>query len=390
MMYVMFLLNSQKPTQMQAVRSGRFLALDVFRGMTVCFMIIVNTPGYNAPTFSPLLHAHWHGFTPTDLVFPSFLFAVGNAMAFVMPKWEGLTTAQVLTKIGKRSLLIFLLGFLMYWFPFVRHTPEGWVMAPVGETRVFGVLQRIGLCYGISACMLYFLKPRASAWLAVAFLFIYWGLLYLVGDPGDPLSLEGNAVLRIDRWLLGDGHLYHGEGVAFDPEGLLSTLPAIGNVIGGYLAGNWIRKNGSSWETIGKMLLAGCALAALAWCWNHFLPVNKKLWTSSFVLLTVGLDCIILAAVMYIIDFRHLTGWTRFFTVFGKNTLFIYLLSELLAILLYVFTNKAGEPWFKVIYTRIFDWLPPYFNSLAFALSFMLVCWLAGWWLDKRKIYIRV
>ncbi|HPZ88386.1 MAG TPA: DUF5009 domain-containing protein [Flavihumibacter sp.] len=375
---------------MQALKSERFLALDVFRGMTVCFMIIVNTPGFNAPTFSPLLHATWHGFTPTDLVFPSFLFAVGNAMAFVMPKWEGLPTGQVLTKILKRSFLIFLLGYLMYWFPFFKHTPEGWVLSPIGETRVFGVLQRIGLCYGIAATLIYFLKPRAAAWLAVAFLFIYWGLLYWLAGPGDPLSLEGNAVLRIDRWLLGEHHLYHGEGLAFDPEGLLSTLPAVVNVIGGYLAGAWIRKNGSNWETLAKLLLAGCTLVFLAWCWNHYFPVNKKLWTSSFVLLTVGLDCIIIAAVLYIIDFRKLTRWTNFFTVFGKNTLFIYLLSEVLAILLYFIKNSAGEPLYKVIYHRIFEWLPRYYASLAFALSFMFVCWLVGWWLDKKKIYIRV
>ncbi len=375
---------------MTATKPGRFLALDVFRGMTICFMIIVNTPGDGSNSFSPLLHAHWHGFTPTDLVFPSFLFAVGNAMAFVMPRWEGLPDATVLTRILRRTALIFLLGFLMYWFPFVKQGEHGLVAFPFSETRVFGVLQRIALCYGIAAALIWFFKPRTSAWIAAGLLLLYWGCLYWFPGSGDPLSLEGNAVLRIDRWLLGEKHLYHGEGIAFDPEGLLSTLPAVANVIGGYLAGDWIRRHGASWETLTRLLLAGAGLCFLAWCWNHFLPVNKKLWTSSFVLLTVGLDCILLAAIIYIIDFKHATRWTRFFTVFGKNPLFIYLLSEILAIILYFFQNKEGVSWFRLIYENGFAWIGGKWGSLAFALCFMLVCWLAGWWLDRRKIYIRV
>lgn len=375
---------------MSETKPERFLALDVFRGMTICFMIIVNTPGYQAPTFAALLHAPWHGFTPTDLVFPSFLFAVGNAMAFVMPKWKSLSSGIVVGKILKRTAIIFLLGFLMYWFPFVQHGANGYMLAPIGETRVFGVLQRIALCYGAAALMLYYLKPKFSAWLAAVFLFVYWGSLYWFSNAADPLSLEGNAVLRIDKWLLGDKHLYHGEGLAFDPEGLLSSLPAIANVIAGFLAGDWVRRNGKNWETVGKLLLAGVGLIFLAWCWNHFLPVNKKLWTSSFVLLTVGLDNLIIAAIIYVVDFRKQQSWTPFFTVFGKNPLFIYLLSEILVIILYFFSNKNGDSWYKILYNGVFEWMGPYIGSLAFALSFMLTCWLVGWWLDRRKIYVRV
>src|SRR6478736_870574 len=141
----------------------RFLALDVFRGMTICFMIIVNTPGNGATSYSQLQHAHWNGFTPTDLVFPSFLFAVGNAQSFVMLKWNNMKQSEVVWKILKRTLLIFLLGYLMYWFPFMKLDAAGNVMGfPISETRVFGVLQRIALCYGISALMLYFLKPKTA------------------------------------------------------------------------------------------------------------------------------------------------------------------------------------------------------------------------------------
>src|SRR5688572_26487958 len=204
----------------------RFLALDVFRGLTVCLMIIVNTPGNGETTFSPLNHAKWDGFTPTDLVFPSFLFAVGNAMSFVMNKWQTLDQGKVIWKILKRTFIIFLLGYLMYWFPFVRwNEQQELVFAPFSNTRVFGVLQRIALCYGIAAILVYFLKLRTAVWVAVGLLMLYWILLYFFGAPGDPLSLEGNAVLRLDRWLIGESHLYRGEGVAFDPEGLLSTMP---------------------------------------------------------------------------------------------------------------------------------------------------------------------
>jgi predicted acyltransferase len=375
---------------MSLTNQSRFLALDVFRGMTICFMIIVNTPGNSATTFAPLLHAKWHGFTPTDLVFPSFLFAVGNAMAFVMPKWEALSNTEVVTKILKRSFIIFLLGFLMYWFPFVKTTDNGITAFPFSETRVFGVLQRIALCYGIAALMLHFLKPRTTYILGTVFLLLYWGLAYWLSASPDPLSLEGNAVLRIDKWLLGEKHLYHGEGIAFDPEGLLSTLPAIANVIGGFWAGDLVRKKGKTWESLSKLLLAGVFFLFIAWCWNGFFPVNKKLWTSSFVVLTVGLDCIILAAIIYIIDFRKKEGWSRFFTVFGKNPLFIYLLSELIAILLWFFNTSDGTPYYNKLYQLVFSHIGGYFGSLMFALTIMMTCWLVGWWMDRRKIYVRV
>lgn len=367
----------------------RFTALDVFRGMTVCLMIIVNTPGSYATTYAPLLHAHWHGFTPTDLVFPSFLFAVGNAMSFVMPKWAGMTQAQVLWKIGKRTLIIFLLGYLMYWFPFVKWQDGQLVGAPFADTRVFGVLQRIALCYGAAALMIYYLKPRLALNTAIIFLFVYWILLYVFGDPADPLSMQGNTGFYIDRWLIGEQHMYHGEGMAFDPEGLLSTMPAIGNVIGGFWVGNYIREKGSNYETLSKLLLAGVLLLGAAYVWDLGFPINKKLWTSSFVLHTVGLDCIILAIILYIIDFKKITGWNYFFEVFGRNPLFIYLLSELGAILLWFF-KTGGKDTYVWVYDTVFSHAGSYFGSFLFALSFMLVCWLVGWWLDRKKIYVRV
>ena len=371
--------------------SERFLALDIFRGMTICFMIIVNTPGNYATTFSPLLHAQWHGFTPTDLVFPSFLFAVGNALSFAMLKWTSLSQSQVLFKIFKRTVVIFLLGYLMYWFPFFQPDQSGvWHFKPFSETRVLGVLQRIALCYCLAALMVYYLKLRTSAIVSVIILVAYWPVMHFFGTGPDPLSLTGNAALIVDRAVIGEKHLYHGEGIAFDPEGLLSTLPAVANVIGGVMVGTFLQKKGKTYEALTKLLLAGFTLFAIAYFWHLMFPINKKLWTSSFVVLTIGLDCMLLAGILYAVDFMYKTKWSYFFGVFGKNPLFIYLLSEVLAIVLYTFRTGSGRSWFQALYESTFGYIGGKTGSLLFALAFMLTCWLVGWWLDKRKIYIRV
>ena len=366
--------------------SQRFPALDIFRGMTICFMIIVNTPGDSSVTFAPLLHANWHGFTPTDLVFPSFLFAVGNAMSFVMLKWAGLPQSAVLWKILKRTAIIFLLGYLMYWFPFFAPDKTGaWHLKPIAETRIFGVLQRIALCYGIASLMIYYLSTRWVIILTLLFLVAYKFLLNGWGD----LSLEGNAVLKLDTWLIGEKHLYHGEGIGFDPEGLLSTLPAIGNVVFGYLAGKYIQQKGKTYEGLTHLLMAGFAAICFAYFWDSSFPINKKLWTSSFVLYTVGLDLVILAFIIYITDFLKIIKWSSFFEVFGKNPLFIYLLSEIgLVILWSIPIGKLNAvSW---IYTNIFKHAGPYIGSLLFALWWMMTCWVVGWWMDRKKVYVRV
>jgi predicted acyltransferase len=370
----------------------RFLALDVLRGMTVCFMIIVNTPGNGATSYAPLNHAHWNGFTPTDLVFPTFMFVVGNALSFAIKKWQGLTDAQFIGKVFKRALIIFLLGYLMYWFPFVHWNPQFQLEAnPISHTRIMGVLQRIALGYFFGALMIKYLKPSTVFTLSLVFLVVYWLLLKTMGDHSDPYNMLTNAGTRLDMWLFGPDHLYHGEGVAFDPEGLLSTIPAIANVTFGYAAGKWMQEKGKSFEGLAKLLLAGTAAVALALAWNQFFLINKKLWTGSFVLLTVGIDCILLSALAYVIDFLQRVKWTYFFEVFGKNPLFIYLLSELGATLLFFF--RIGDkhlPLHMWLYQNVFKDAGMYFGSLLFAISFMLLCWLVGYVLDKRKIYVRV
>src|SRR3984885_16356276 len=189
---------------------NRFLSLDVFRGMTIVFMIIVNNGG-GPVSFSPLEHAKWFGFTPTDLVFPSFLFAVGNAMSFSMKKFAGLGTGSVVWKIFKRAAIIFLLGYLMYWIGDIQHHPNGgWSISSIGQTRIFGVLQRIALCYLFASLIVYFIKSTtAVVVISIILLFGYWFLLLIFGDHANPYGMLTNAGTLLDKSLLGDSHLYH-------------------------------------------------------------------------------------------------------------------------------------------------------------------------------------
>jgi predicted acyltransferase len=218
-------------------------------------------------------------------------------------------------------------------------------------------------------------------------------LLLIFGDASDPYSLQGNAGIYLDKFLFGDRHLYHGEGIAFDPEGVLSTIPAIVNVIIGYYAGYFIQEKGKGYETITKLLLAGCLLIFIALCWNMVFPINKKLWTSSFVLLTTGIDLIIIGALIYILEMRHWQklNWTNFFTVMGKNPLFIYLLSELLITVLNLIRMPSGDNFHVWINKIFFQAIAPgAIGSFLFAICYMLLCWVIGYWLDKKKVYVRV
>ncbi len=366
----------------------RFKALDVFRGMTVCFMIIVNTTGDWSKTFAPLLHPNWHGFTPTDLVFPSFLFAVGNALAFVKTRWGDKTIRDVFGKILKRTLIIFFLGYTLYWFPFVKWSAAGELVgAPFSETRFFGVLQRIALCYFVGAIMVFYLSKRQLVISSALMLLSYWMILLGFGD----YSLQNNFARTVDVWLFGSNHLYGGEGIPFDPEGLLSTLPAVVNVIGGYLAGIYIiRGQRIDFEKIAKLMLVGAGLMFLAYLWDLSFPVNKKLWTSSYVVLTIGLDLMILAFLIYLLDFSKSPIKFHFFEIFGKNPLAIYLFSQYLTVILISVRVDGQQSLYNYIYKKGFTWISPYWSAFAFAFAFMMVCWLVGWWMDRRKIYIRV
>ena len=218
----------------------------------------------------------------------------------------------------------------------------------------------------------------------------YWLVLLFLGEDGKEFTMTGNVGYKIDLWLMGESHLYHGEGVAFDPEGLLGTLPAVGNVVIGFLVGKFLQEKGKSFETLTKLMIAGFAMLVIAYFWDLSFPINKKLWTSSFVLHTAGLDCIILGTIIYVIDFMHKTKWTNFFEIVGRNPLFIYLLSEVLAIILYTVHINKETSLFQWLYETVFSRAGAYVGSLLFAIAFMLVCWSVGYWLDKKRIYVRV
>ncbi len=374
---------------------NRFLSLDVFRGMTIVFMIIVNNPGSGATAFAPLEHARWFGFTPTDLVFPSFLFAVGNAMSFAMKKFADLSTGAVVFRIFKRAAIIFLLGYLMYWFGDIQHNINGgWSISSIGNTRIFGVLQRIALCYLFASLIIYFISSTTAVIIiSLLLLFGYWFILLIFGDHSAPYGMLTNAGTYLDKFLLGDAHLYHGErGIAFDPEGILSTLPAIVNVICGYYAGKFIQEKGKTYETISKLMLWGFLFIFIALCWNMTFPISKKLWTSPFVLLTVGIDMVLISALVYLVEIKlwNKGNWTAFFTTVGKNPLPIYLFSELFVVVLswiYI-SNTDSSGWINHNFFQAIA--PGAIGSLLFAICYMLVCWLFGKILDKNKIYIRV
>jgi predicted acyltransferase len=398
----------------------RYYSLDVFRGATVALMILVNNPGSWSHSYSPLKHAPWHGLTPTDLVFPFFLFAVGNAMAFVMPRLQAAGPGVFWRKVLKRSALIFGIGLFLNWWPFFRWQGDqllfsGWTWTnsegAVSGVRILGVLQRIALCYLLASVIVYYTKPRGTFLTAAILLLLYWALC-VAGNPADPYSLSGWFGTDVDKAVLGPVHMYHGEGLAFDPEGLVSTLPAITQVLFGYLVGSYILQQGKEppaepaqyllYKTLTSLFVAAVAFLAAGYCWGLSFPVNKKIWTSSYVLVTTGLATAVLATLVYAIELKSIrNGATRFFDVFGKNALFVFALSAFLPKGLRLIripngTDATGtvqylSPW-NWWYERVCQYMPgaPELGSLLFALTVILFMWAVCYWLDKKRIYIKV
>ncbi len=367
----------------------RFTSLDVFRGLAICLMIVVNTQGAGAKPYPLLEHADWFGFTAADIVFPSFLFATGNALAF----GSRLSESDFWIKTLRRTAIIFALGVLLYWFPFVQHTGAGWVMKPFSDTRILGVLQRIALCYCLTAIAARYLGVRGLIVLSLILLFGYWTVLIYAGPAGEQLSKAHNIGNAVDLAILGQAHLYKWDD-GFEPEGLLGTLPATVNVIWGYLAGLYIRKHTPSRFVAMRFLAAGVVLIVLALGWNTVFPIGKKLWTSSFVLLTVGIDLVVLCGLISLIDLSSFRdkgrAVVRFFEIFGKNPLIIYLFSELLIVLLWMIPIESVDSWTWIGTTLFQPVMPGALGALACALAYTFVCWLVAWGMDTRKIVIKV
>jgi predicted acyltransferase len=366
---------------------NRFLAIDVMRGLTLALMIVVNLQIGEGKSYAQLLHAQWDGLTLTDLVFPTFMFVVGTSLSFTLEKYQRLGDAAFLRKVLTRTALIFLCGYLLYWFPFFRVDPAGHlVLRPISHTRIFGVLQRIALGYGAAALIVHYGKRTGAIAFGIVALLGYWWLMHAFGD----YSLAANAAIKLDKLVLGEAHMYHGEGVAFDPEGILSTLPAIVNVLAGYLAGYFVREHGANGRTIARLLLAGTACVLLALCWNTVFPINKKLWTSSYVLCTVGIDLGVLAALIYLVPQEQKRGWTYFFEVFGRNTLVIYLLSESAEKVLHMI-RIGRESVLEWVYAVGFaSWAGDKAGSLLYSVAYMLCCWAVAYAMDRKRIYVRL
>lgn len=369
------------------VPKQRSRALDVMRGLTLALMIVVNMSIDAEHAYAQLLHASWHGLTLTDLVFPSFLFAVGAAMFHALPRYQAQGDAALLAKVLRRSALIFLCGFLLYWFPFVQQGADGqWSLLPLAQARILGVLQRIALAYGCAALLLHFGGRGVALGFALAALLLNWWVLAACGDD----TLAGNAALKLDRWLLGEAHMYRGEGIAFDPEGLLGTLPATVNVLAGYFAARWLKLQGSGNAALARLAMAGLACIALALAWHGLHPLNKKLWTSSYTVVSIGVDLLALAALVLAVDRARAPRWAYFFEVFGRNTLFIYLLAELAMATLWLW-QPGGEAAMLQAYRLGFQsWAGDKPGGLLFALAFMLGCWSVGWAMDRRGLYVRL
>lgn len=373
---------------MTAVRE-RFLSLDVFRGLTVFLMILVNTPGPGAAPPAWMVHAPWFGFTLADLVFPSFLFAVGNALSFSMR--PGSSEKEFLLGVLRRSAIIFALGVLLYWYPFFKQQADGsWAAIPFAQTRLTGVLQRIAVCYALAAVAARYLSVRQLIVLCIALLLGYWWALEAFGVPGAELTKTGNVGTRLDLWLIGPEHLYR-KAQGFDPEGLLSTLPATVNVIVGYLVGLYVRERGKTSAAAVRLAAAGGALLILALLWDPLLPIMKKLWTGSFVLYTLGWDLLLIAALLYAIEIRRWTSGSGFFAVLGRNPLILYLFSEVFVITLRLIEVVPDMDVYAWVGIEWFQWLLPGATGVwVCALAYTLVCWALAYWMDRRGLYVRI
>jgi predicted acyltransferase len=391
----------------------RYYSLDVFRGATVALMILVNNPGSWSYIYPPFDHASWHGCTPTDLVFPFFLFAVGNAMAFVMPKFEQKGTTYFLTKVFKRTFLIFSIGLLLNWSPFFRYNQtddlviKGWTWlnkdGSESGIRILGVLQRIALSYFFASLIVYFFKTKGAFVVSGILLLLYWMLCKTLGDVNDPYSLQGWFGTKHDLAILGNAHIYHGEGIAFDPEGLMSLLCAIVQVIFGYFVGSYIQQKGKTYEMLSNLFVAAAVLMLAGYCWDMVFPINKKIWTSSYTIYTTGLATLCLAVLIFLIEFKNIKGvWSKFFDVFGKNPLFIFVLSGFLPRLLGLIriNDHINPTTNKIVYLSPFGWFYEHVckniaadlrvGSLFYAFCMIAFYWSIVYMLDKKKIYIKV
>ncbi|GLX78795.1 membrane protein [Thalassotalea insulae] len=356
----------------------RYVALDAFRGLTIALMILVNTPGSWSYVYAPLLHSHWHGVTPTDLVFPFFMFIVGSAMFFAFRKDQFTLSAPLAKKIIKRSGLIFIIGLLLNIYPFI---------APMESWRVMGVLQRIGIAYGFAAFIVLSFQRAKVIVIALLILVAYPLLLMLAGDGA--YRLETNLVRDLDLYLLGASHMYRGLGVAFDPEGILSTLPSIVSVLIGFEVTRFISQMTDKKASLIKLIVLAMAGLIIGLIMDSFIPINKSLWTSSYVIYSAGFACLTLALFVFVIDIQKIQQPVTPLLIYGTNPLFIYVLSWLW-VASYSLFDVANVPLNQWMFNSLAALMPEKLASFVFALMHVV---LFGWFsklLFDRKIFIKI
>jgi predicted acyltransferase len=368
---------------MSTIESQRLVSLDVFRGITIAGMVLVNNPGTWEHIYWPLQHAGWHGWTPTDLVFPFFLFIVGVAitLAFANRVESGRGTRDLYIKILKRTLIIFAIGLFLNGFPYFG----------LAEYRIPGVLQRIAVCYFVASIIFLNTRVRTQVAIAIGLLLAYWFVVKVIPAPGfaaGDLTKEGSLPSFVDRVVLGK-HVW-AQARVYDPEGLLSTIPAIVTTLMGVLTGHCLRTEKTRYEKAAGMFVAGAVCVAAGWAWNSFFPINKALWTSSYVLFSGGLALQFLAFCYWLIDIKGYRRWAKPFEVFGLNAIALYVGAGLMASL-FGEIKVGGTTLGNWIYENLFaSWASPINASLAFAISFVLV-WLGLMWiLYSRKIFLKI
>ena len=381
-----------KKTERGVARSERLVSLDVFRGITIAGMLLVNNPGNWGAIYGPLEHAAWNGWTPTDLIFPFFLFIVGVSMTFSFAKAieQGAARGDLLRKSLKRAALIFLVGLLIHGFPhYIANLPT---------LRIPGVLQRIAIAFAIASIVVLYADIKGIVITIAALLFSYWMLQTLVPVPDTGFAgvLKPGLDLGawIDRTVFGTKHLWI-ESKTWDPEGLLSTIPAVGTALLGVLTGYWVRSNRSQMEKVVGLFVAGNVAMVVGILWGYVFPINKALWTSSYVIFTAGMACQFLAMCYFLIDVKGYRWWTKPFVVFGMNAIAAFFLSSVGARTLNLIKVAGADGAPIALKTFIFrNAYVPYFSplnaSLAYAITYVLF-WLGVLWvMYNRKIFIKL
>jgi predicted acyltransferase len=396
-----------------APKRERLLSLDVFRGMTVAGMLLVNDPGTWSAIFPPLEHAEWNGWTPTDLIFPFFLFIVGitTHLSLSARRARGDDDSAVVKQILRRGLIIYLLGFAMAMFPFyqwgsIATIPNAgaWdrILFRIEHVRILGVLPRIAIVYVCAALLTLRTTVKQQIVIIAALLFGYWFAMTLIPVPGENVigalllhTKDRNLAAYLDRAILGTNHTWVGS-VTFDPEGPMSTIPAIATAMLGVLAGRWIaQRDKQLLERVTGLFAVGSVGMMVGLMWNWSFPINKNLWTSSYVVFTAGMAVVALATIMWIVDYCNVKWWTKPFVVFGVNPIVAFVGSGVLARLIYTLwhVNYQGKSIAlqDAIYQIVFlPWLPPRMASLAFAISFVLLWYGILTVLYRRNIILKV